>query len=110
MGLIRGAMALTLKDDLRKDSERLPILISMTIWAIWKSRSKNQILDQEAVPSDTRDTLKELIKDLIRNSRNSTRFMEGKRKLTCQNAIKTVWAHGRFTDFGLKTGPSINLT
>jgi len=65
MGLIRGATALTFEDNSSKDSERLQILISMTIWAIWKSRNKNTILDLEAVPSETRDTLKELIRDLI---------------------------------------------
>jgi len=65
MGLIRGTMALTFEDNSSKDSERLQILILMTIWAIWKSRNKNTILDLEAVPSETRDTLKELIRDLI---------------------------------------------
>jgi len=110
MGLIRGATALTFEDDSSKDSERLRILISMTIWAIWKSRNKNTILDQEAVPSETRDTLKELIRDLIRKSWNATRFMEGRRRLERQNAIKTLWAHGRFTDFDPKMGPSVDFT
>ena len=110
MGLIRGATALTFEDDSSKDSERLRILISMTVWAIWKSRNKNTILDLEAVPSETRDTLKELIRDLIQKSWNATHFMEGRRKLERQNAIKTLWAHGRFTDFDPKTGPSVDFT
>jgi len=33
-GLIKGITALSFEDDLSKDSERLRILISMTIWAI----------------------------------------------------------------------------
>ena len=110
MGLIRGAPALTFQDDSSKDSERLRILISMTIWAIWKSRNKNTILNRETVPNETRDTLKELIKDLIRKSWNATRFMEGKWRLAWQHAIKTLWVDGRFTNFGPKAGPSVDLT
>ena len=82
----------------------------MTIWAIWKSRNKNTILDQEAVPSETRDTLRELIRDLIQKSWNTTRFMEGRRKLEWQSAIKTLWVHGHFTDFSPKMGPSVDFT
>ena len=110
MGLIRGATALTFEGDSNKDSERLRILISMTVWAIWKSRNKNTILDLETVPSETRDTLKELIRDLIRKSWNATRFMEGRRKLERQDTIKALWAHGHFTDFDPKTGPSVDFT
>ena len=40
LGLIRGAAALTFEGDIRQDSER--ILISMTIWAKWKSKLKSQ--------------------------------------------------------------------
>ena len=34
IGLIRGVAVLAFEIDYNKDSERLPILISMTIWAI----------------------------------------------------------------------------
>ena len=40
LGLVRGAAALTFEDDFNRDSERLRILITMTIWAIWKSKLK----------------------------------------------------------------------
>ena len=40
LGLIRGAAALTFEDDFSRDSERLRILITMTIWAIRKSKLK----------------------------------------------------------------------
>ena len=69
--LIRGITAQSFKDDLTKDSERLRILVSMTIWAIWKSRNKNTIQDQVVTPNETRETLKELIRDIIRKSWNS---------------------------------------
>jgi len=82
----------------------------MTIWAIWKSRNKNSILDQDVAPSETREVLKELIRDLIRKSWNATRFMEGGRRLTRQRAFKTLWADGRFADFNPKTGPSVDFT
>jgi len=43
LGLIRGTAAISFKRDFNKDSERLRILISMTIWAIWKSRNCDNI-------------------------------------------------------------------
>jgi len=108
-GLIKGIAALSFEDDLSKDSERLRVLISMTIWAIWKSRNKNSILDQDVAPSKTREVLKELIGDLIRKSWNATRFMEGRRRSTRQRAIKTLWADGRVADSTLRpVRPSIS--
>ena len=52
IGLIRGAPAVTFENDHTKDSERLHILISMTVWAIWKSRNKNTINNQDVAPGD----------------------------------------------------------
>jgi len=80
--LIRGITALSFEDDLTRDSERLRILVSMTIWAIWKSRNKNTLQDQVVTPNETRETLKEMIRDIIRKSWNSTRLMEGREGLT----------------------------
>ena len=77
---------------------------------MWKSRNKNSILDQVVAPSETREVLKELIRDLIRKSWNATRFMEGGRRLTRQRAIKTLWAARRFAVFNPKTGPSVDFT
>jgi len=77
-GLIRGTTALSFKDGLSKDSERLRILISMTIWSIWKSRNENTINNRDVTPGETTGLLEELIRDLIRKSWNSTRFMEGR--------------------------------
>jgi len=108
-GLIKGIVALPFEYDLSKDSERPRILISMTIWAIWKSRNKHSILDQDVASSETRAVLKELIRDLIRKRWNATRFMEGRRSIR-QRTIKTFWADGRFADFNPKTGPSVDFT
>ena len=108
--LIRGITALSFKDDLTKDSERLRILVSMTIWAIWKSRNKNTMQDQVVMPNETRETLKELIRDIIRKSWNSTQLMEGRERLTRQCAIKALWAEGRFADLTRKrVQPLISL-
>jgi len=82
----------------------------MTIWAIWKSRNKYSILNQDVAPSETRETLKELIWELVRKTWNATRFMEGGGRLARQRAIKTLWADKRFADFNLKTDPSIDFT
>ena len=108
--LIKGTAALSFEDDPSKDSERLRILIAMIIWAIWKSRNKITIIDQDVVPNETRETLKGLIRDLIRRSWNATRFLEDGRRLPRQRAIKTLWASGRFVDFRPKIAPSVDST
>jgi len=82
IGLIRGSPALSYENDFNKDAERLWTLISMTIWSIWKSRNKNTILNQVITSNKTRETLEELIQDLIRKSWNATHSMdEGRRKV-----------------------------
>ena len=108
IGLIRGAAAITFEDDHTKDSERLRILISMTIWAIWKSRNKNTINNQDVAPGEASSTLKELIRDLMRKSWNATRFLEGGRRMTRQRALRSLWADGHLIDFDPKTGPTVD--
>ena len=61
VGLIRGAPALSFEHDYTKDSERLRILLVLTIWAIWKTRNKCAINDQEIAPTEASETLKELL-------------------------------------------------
>jgi hypothetical protein len=55
MARMRKQWTSIIRNDYSKDSERLRILISMTIWAIWKSRNKNSINDQDVAPSETRE-------------------------------------------------------
>ena len=109
LGLIRGAAAIPF-EDYSKDSERLRILVSVTIWAIWKSRNKNSINDQEVAAVEARETLKALISDLVRKSWNATRFMEGGRRLVRHRELRTLWADKRFADFDLKTGSTVDFT
>ena len=110
LDLIRGAPALKFEIDLCKDSDRLRILISMAVWAIWKSRNRSAILDRNTSTTETAETFKELIQDQIRKSWNATRFLEGKRKELQRRAIKATWAEGSLTDFNRKTGPIMTLT
>jgi len=110
MCLIRGSPALSFENDLNKDAERLRTLISITIWSIWKSRNKCTILDQDVTPNETRETLKEQIKDLIRKRWNATRLMEEGERKTQQREIRKVWADKKFADFGPKSGPTFDLS
>ena len=110
LGLIKGAATLSFQFDHSRDSERLRILISMTVWAIWKSRNKNSINDQDVATTEARDTLKGLISDLVRKSWNATRFMEDGRRSIRQRELRALWADERFANFDLKTGPSVDFT
>ena len=109
LGLIRGAAALTFEDDFSRDSERLRILITMTIWAIRKSKLKNSINDQDVTTNETTQLLKNLISDLMRRSWNETRFMEEDRRRIRQRKIRQLWADDRLTKFDPKTGPTVNF-
>jgi len=110
MGLIRGSPALSFENDLNKDAERLWTLISIMIWSIWKSRNKCTILDQDVTPNETRETLKEQIKDLIRKRWNTTQLMEEGERKTQQREIWKVWADKKFANFGQKSGPTFDLS
>ena len=110
LGLIRGVGALTFEGDYNKDSERLRILISMTIWAIWKSKIKNSINSQDVAPNETSGVLKGLIADLIIKSWNATRFKEGGRRESQRRDIRKLWSDERLTNFDLKTGPTIDFS
>ena len=66
--LIKGATAISFDDDYNRDSERIRILITMIIWAIWKSRNKNSNNDQEVAAIETNETLKDLIPDLVKKA------------------------------------------
>ena len=105
LGVIRGAAALSFEKDTSKDSERLKILISMTIWAIWKSKLKICIKDKDVTPNETAQLLRELITELITKSWNATRFLEEGRKVTRQRAIRRLWADDQLTKFNPITGP-----
>jgi len=110
MGLIRGSPALSFENDCNKDAERLRTLISMAIWSIWKSRNKSTILDQDVTPKETRATLIELIKDLIRKRWIATRLLEEGERITRQREIWKIWADKKFADFGPKSGPTFDLS
>jgi len=99
LGLIRGSAAITFNDDRNSDSERLRILISMTLWAIWKSRNKNTINNQDVVPNETKEILKEMISSLIRNSWLATKFMDLTKRTIRQNKLRSLWGDGSFVDF-----------
>jgi hypothetical protein len=110
LGLIRGVAAISLEGDKNKDSERLRILISMTIWAIWKSKIKKSINNQDVAPNEMTQTLKETLSDVTRNSWNATRTMEGSSKVIRQRELRKLWADKRMTEFDLVSGPHINFT
>src|SRR5258708_23463706 len=110
LGLIRGVAAISFKNDHSKDSERLRILISMTIWAIWKSRNKNSINDQDVASCEAKETLKGLIQETIRKSWNVTRLSEGSKRRITQRSLRLLCAQGNFAHFDPKKDPTIDFS
>jgi len=82
----------------------------MTIWSIWKSRNKSTLLDQDITPKETRETLIELIKDLIRKRWNTTCLLEEGESITHQCEIWKIWADKKFANFRPKSGPTFDLS
>ena len=110
LGLIRGAPAIGFENDQNKDSERLRILIALSVWAIWKSRNKSSINDQEVTPYETAETLKNIITDLVRKSWNATKFMESGARKIRQRKLRTLWADKQFANFDHIQGPKVDFT
>jgi len=85
--MIRGAAALTFEHNMNKDSERLRMLIAMTVWAIWKSKIKVSIQNQDITPNETTQLLKGLLTDLVTKSWNAMRFMEADKRVRKQKKL-----------------------
>jgi len=101
LGLIRGAAALTFEHAMNKDSERLRMLIATTVWAIWKSKMKISIQNQDVTPNETTQLLKGLLTDLVTKSWNATRFMEEGKRVRKQKKLRKLWAEEKLTKFDL---------
>jgi len=76
------------------------------MWAVWKSRNKNALHNQDV---ETREVLEDLITDLVRKRWNATRFMEGGRRLIRQRELRALWADNRFDGKYMKLFPSSSL-
>ena len=110
LGLIRGTPAIRFENDSNKDSERIRILITLTVWTIWKSRNKSSINDQDVSPYETAENLRNIISDLVRKSWNATKFMEVKARKIQQQKLRTLWADKQFTNFNHIQGPTVDFT
>ena len=54
--------------------------------------------------------MKDLISDLMRNSRIATRFMENNGKFIREHELRALWADKRFVDFGSDPCPTIDFS
>ena len=109
LGLIRGTPAIGFENDPNKDSERLRILISLPVWAIWKSRNKSSINNQDVSPNEMAETLRNIISDLVRKSWNANKFMENRARKIRQRKLRILWADIQFADFDHTQGPTVDF-
>jgi len=82
----------------------------MTVWAIWKSKIKISIQNQDVTPNETTQILKGLLTDLVTKSWNATRFMEEGKRRRKQKKLRRLWAEEKLTKFDPLAGPQINFT
>ena len=86
------------------------MLIALTVWAIWKSKIKISIQNQDVTPNETTQILKGLLTDLVTKSWNATRFMEEGKRRRKQKKLRKLWAKEKLTKFDPLAGPQINFT
>jgi len=97
-------------DDYNRDSERLRILISLTVWAIWKARNKNTTSNQNVSLNESKELLKDLISSLIRNSWIETCFTNDKKRLTRQRELRALWGDKHFANFDARPYPTVDFS
>ena len=66
------------------------------IWAIWKSRNKNSINNQDVSQAEMREALKGQISNMVRKSWNAMQFLIDSKKQTRRQALWVLWAHRHF--------------
>jgi len=86
------------------------MLIAMTVWAIWISKIKISIQNQDVTPNETTQLLKGLLTDLVTKSWNATHFMEESKRVRKQKKLRKLWAEEKLTKFDPLVGPQINFT
>lgn len=111
IGLLRGIGALTLSDEngkplKTKDSERLRIFITMTLWAIWKNRNNYAIQNIPVVPSEPGDLAMKMIKDLINKTWTNLRYEHSIIRSKKLEALRSLWAHDKIVKLSAGTTPS----
>ena len=75
------------------------------VWAIWKSKIKISIQNQDVTPNETTQILKGLLTDLVIKSWNTAHFMEEDKKLRKQKKPRKLWAKKNLTKFDPLAGP-----
>jgi len=86
------------------------MLIAMTVWAIWKSKIKISIQNQDVTPNETTQILTGLLTDQVTKSWNATRFMEEGKRVRKQRKLRKLRAEEKLTKFDPLAGPQINFT
>jgi len=59
---------------------------------------------------ETKEILKEMLSNLIRNSWIATKFMEPTKRMIRQRKLRSLWGDGSFVDFEASPYPTINFS
>ena len=65
---------------------------------------------QDIAPTEARETLKELLSDLVRRSWNATRFMEYGKRADRQRDLRTLCVDEKLVVFDPKAGPTVDFS
>lgn len=95
IGLIRGSTAITLIDGTNTpahtDSTRMRLLVTITCWAIWKTRNNLAISNTPIERTDSAKLTREILQELLTRSYNSLRMRKMKSTRKKIDALLRAW-------------------
>lgn len=118
LGLIRGAGALALTSEKtdtalsmkrNQDAERLKILMTTTVWAIWKTRNLKTIQGVPVRKSEASRLLIELLTADITNRWNAIKFLSKKQQTRTTRKMIGLWNYEGVARLMLGQEPTFNF-
>jgi ribonuclease HI/exonuclease III len=114
LGLLRGIGAITLSDangrPLRTvDSERLRIIISLTMWTIWKTRNSITIKGENTEKLNNQKLLTDIMKDIISKTWNALKYETEARRASQEKMLKALWGNGKIATLERGKPPIFSL-
>jgi hypothetical protein len=97
IGLIRGIGSFAMEDEPEKlkrnrDAERARILISTTVWTIWKARNQRAIQNIWTPASEPSKALRKTLSEYVTKSWNALQFKtSSKRKGKSERRLSELW-------------------
>lgn len=114
IGTLRGIGALTTTDEQGKPSkdmstERIRSIISITIWAIWKTRNNHAIQEKHTQTTDAKNLFIEILKENITKCWNALKFENERARSKKSIRLRKIWADGTIVNLEMGKAPTFGF-